>query len=566
MASHNAGHAQIRTLAKPVAHQPMKLINDVSANKLRGGYYTSEQLVAWAVERVVELSGRQPQTWLEPSAGDGAFVRGLDRAVATGLVGPVDVTAIELLEGEAARCRQVLERSALTGNVIAGSFFEWAIQSNDSFDALIGNPPYVRYQFVHPDDRLLAEELMRRLGLELRGVSNLWIPFTLASMYLLKPSAAFALVLPSELFSTVSGGQFRKMLVEDFSSIRLDLFPRDAFPDILQDVVIVSGIRAAEKQDHARLEFCEQHANGSITWHHTVAATPQSWLRYLLTEDEVWAFQQASQLPGVFCLASLAKIEVSIVTGANPFFTVDDVTVEKYSLQPWARPLLARTSDCPGLIFKAGDHEVARVAGNRCWLLDFSAERPAPQVSSAPFEYLRWGESRNLHTRFKCRIREPWYRVPQIRSGRLLLTKRAHHHHRLLLNEADVFTTDTIYRGAMLPARAHMAEDLVAGFQNSLTLLSSEVEGRTYGGGVLELVPSEIARLQVPLVPLGCMLPQLDQISRQSGGQRDATGAILAVTDQALSEKIPGYADLLPLLRSARQRLCDRRLNAPPAS
>src|SRR5690606_34849786 len=36
-------------------------------------------------------------------------------------------------------------------------------------------------------------------------------------------------------------------------------------------------------------------------------------------------------------------------------------------------------------------------------------------------------------------------------------------------------------------------------FINSLTALSAELEGRHYGGGVLELVPSEIEKLLLPL-------------------------------------------------------------------
>jgi hypothetical protein len=40
----------------------------------------------------------------------------------------------------------------------------------------------------------------------------------------------------------------------------------------------------------------------------------------------------------------------------------------------------------------------------------------------------------------------------------------------------------------------------VLGFVNSLTCLSAEMEGRHYGGGVLELVPSEIERLLVPVI------------------------------------------------------------------
>ena len=35
-------------------------------------------------------------------------------------------------------------------------------------------------------------------------------------------------------------------------------------------------------------------------------------------------------------------------------------------------------------------------------------------------------------------------------------------------------------------------------FYNSLTLIFSEIEGRYYGGGVLELTPSEFKKLPVP--------------------------------------------------------------------
>ncbi len=541
----------------------MKLIDNVSTDKLRGGYYTPDGLVDWTLRRVLSLGGESLCSWLEPSAGNGAFIRGLDRIRDANRIENCRVKAIELLEEEAGKCSQALLAAKIKGTVVNRSFLDWAIDSSEQFDALVGNPPYVRYQFVNTDDRAHAEVLMRRLGFELKGVSNLWIPFAISGMYMLKPSAPFALVLPNELFSTVSGGQFRERLVRDFASLRLDLFPRESFPDILQDVVVVSGVRARQARDRRSVKFCEHLVSGDIRWKHVVEASPQSWLRHLLTEDEIGAYHEACKLKEVFRLADIAKIEVSIVTGANPFFTIDDATVEEFELRPWARPLLARTSDCPGLIFTQQDHASARGDGSRAWILDFSAERPDPTKHKKALLYLDSGRERSLHTRFKCRIREPWYRVPQIRSGRLLLTKRAHLYHRLILNDADVFTTDTIYRGEMLPLFAHRTNDLVAGFQNSLTLLSSEIEGRTYGGGVLELVPSEVARLRIPLVPMARLLPKLDMESRDIGGQRDSTGQVLHAADTEIAEQIEGYRELLPLLRSARQRLNDRRMNIP---
>ena len=402
---------------------------------------------------------------------------------------------------------------------------------------------------------------MSELGLTLRGVANLWLPFALGGLHLLRPGGAFALVLPSELFCTQSAGVFRATVVDRCEAIRVDLFPRDTFPDILQDIVVVSGRWTGARVGRRAVMFAEHRADEIVEWRHCVPATADAWLRYLLTHEEFDAFQQAAALPGIVSLGDVARLEVSTVTGANPFFTVNDDTLRQYDLSPWARPLLARTADCPGLVFTRADHEQARCAGRPVWLLDFAADRPDPRRRRGPHAYLELGERQSLPARYKCRIRDPWYRVPHIRAGELLLSKRAHRGHRLLLNTADALTTDTIYRGPICgPARGRSA-DLVAGFQNTLTLLSTEIEGRTYGGGVLELVPSEIARLRVPLVPLAERLKEFDALSRQSGGQRDPADRVAQAVDNALTHLIPGYGDLLPRLRAARRQLLHRRLD-----
>ena len=173
--------------------------------------------------------------------------------------------------------------------------------------------------------------------------------------------------------------------------------------------------------------------------------------------------------------------------------------------------------------------------------------------------YLRMGMARELFTRYKCRIREPWYRVPHIQHGMLMMAKRSHQHHRLILNEAGVFTTDTIYRGEMRQAYRGREVDLVAGFHNSVTMLSAELEGRTYGGGVLELVPSEIGRLSVPLVDTRKSIWTFDGISRRTGGQRDPDDKVIDATDEIIARGVPGLAALLPVIVTARRRLRERR-------
>lgn len=537
----------------------MKQIHEVSHDKLRGGFYTSPPVVDYCVQRVLGLfqrNGHEP-TWLEPSAGDGAFLQGIARAHRNGV--KPKVTAIELDAAEATKCARTARNLGLDVDLVRGSFFDWAASNTTEFDLLVGNPPFVRYQFVPKRDQELFAKQLRDLGVEVRGVSNLWIPFAILGLARIRPGGAFAMVLPSELFCTVSGQHFRTFLAREFAAVRVDLFPRGTFPDILQDVVVVSGRRTRQSRGGERVvEFAEHHQGSETRWKHRVPESGDAWSRCFLTAEELEAYDAACRLPGVHRLGDVAKIEVSIVTGANSFFTIDDATRLAHDLTPWARPLLARTSDCPGIVFRASDHEAAIANGSRAWLLDFGSDRPTPWGLAE--QYLAAGKQQKLNERYKCRIREPWYRVPGIKAGTLMMTKRSHLHHRLLLNDMAVLTTDTVYRGEMAPEHRSRAQDLVAGFQSTLTLLSTELEGRTYGGGVLELVPSEIARLRVPLVDIGKLLPALDKLSRRSNGQRDSEEAVRAVVDEELCERIAGLSDLLPLLRAAREHLVARRL------
>ena len=67
---------------------------------------------------------------------------------------------------------------------------------------------------------------------------------------------------------------------------------------------------------------------------------------------------------------------------------------------------------------------------------------------------------------------------------------------KLVKNEAQVLSTDSAYIISMNPY--YNIEDLIFSFYNSLTLSFAELNGRYYGGGVLELTPNEFKNLPVP--------------------------------------------------------------------
>lgn len=535
----------------------MKSAQEVTAEKLRGGYYTPPSLAQFCLGRLSALApdGRAFRL-LEPSIGDGAFVRSLGASALRNRIR--EVLGFEVLDIEAEKARHSLVSSGLAGHVATRSVIDWAATSDDEVDLAVGNPPFVRFQFVSTEDRIASEQLASALGLTLRGVSNLWIPVLLGALSKLRGGGAFAFVIPTECFTGCSAQVARDWLLAHTEQLHFDLFPPGSFPDVLQEVTVMSGHRneVAAAKRRATVAITEHDRRGKArTWRHS-AQRGKSWTRYLLEPKHLEAVAEASALAGVRRLGEVAAFEVSIVTGANDFFSVDRATLEGFRLAPWARPLLPRTKYARGLRYGADDHLVTEADG-RAWILDFAADRPSPDVDERAAEYLRLGEARQLHTRFKCRIREPWYRVPNFRRGSLLLSKRSHEYPRVIVNDASVFTTDTIYRGRVLDDAVDPVA-LAASFHNSLTMLTAEIEGRSFGGGVLEMVPSEIGRLLVPVI--GSADSWIDYLDR---GVRDHDSRfdLVARTDALIAQSGAVPPGLLATLAEARLAMLARRLD-----
>ena len=526
-------------------------------DKRRGGYYTPVRLVELCWNRIGALSTGHSLRVLEPSAGDGAFIRGLNGSPLKDRVSRVD--AIEISEPEAHKCSATLRDTNTDGRVINASAISWATRTNERYDIVVGNPPFVGYHHITPADRADATRLGTLMGITFSGVSNLWLLVALSALGRLRSGGTFAFVAPSESLGGISPAVLRRWLLGHTTDLRIDTFGPGSFPGVLQEVVVVSGRRETAKPGAAACCTVTDHARGGTTTLHTVSPAATTWTRYLLSAPQLAAFEYASSLDDITPLSEHASFSVSAVTGANSFFAVNDKTATQRRLTEWSRPLLARIQHAPGLVYTPTDHDAAVDSDSPTHLLDFSAERADPRDSEAASRYLAVGEQEGIPRRYKCRTRRPWFRVRIVAPGALMLPKRSHHYHRVVVNETDAVTVDTIYRGSLTERSPCTARDIAASFHNSLTLLSAEITGRTYGGGVLELVPSEAAALRLPAIPgLGSELRRLDDIARDHATPQQLVDA----TDELLTSRIGGLdMDTIRTLREARRFLTQRRLN-----
>ncbi|MBZ0262120.1 MAG: N-6 DNA methylase [Hyphomicrobiales bacterium] len=482
----------------------MNFIENETPQKLRGGYYTPLDLAAFLAKWVKEID---PKRILEPSCGDGVFfdalakVKGLQKS---------SVVGFELDSNEAAKAHiRAREVGLGKAKVHSEDFLQWAINSLDKgkaqFDAVVGNPPFVRYQYLPPPFQIRAEQIFNKLKLPFTKHTNAWVSFILASIALLRPGGRLAMVVPAEIIHVTHAQSLRTYLgIECRRLVIVD--PEELwFDGTLQGAVILMAEKKLAKNEHGQglgmypvkgREFLRLSPS-------TVFNAPQSingktvegkWTRALLDLETRSLFDEISEHEEVHRFDDIAKVDVGIVTGANKFFLVDDETVKNHKLSKWAHPMFGRSEHCPGIIYDEDQHASNAQNGNPTnfiWL-----KETEHKIDASAKAYIKLGEEQNLNTRYKCRVRSPWYTVPSVYSTEIGMLKRSHNTPRLILNKIGAYTTDTSYR---VRSNGVEAEKLVACFVNPLTSLSAELEGRHYGGGVLELIPSEIERLLVPL-------------------------------------------------------------------
>ena len=479
----------------------MNFIESESKEKLRGGFYTEQYIASFLVRWIRALD---PRSILEPACGDGAFLAAIERERLPSIE---RVTACEINEAEAEKARK---RTTLPVQVIDRDFLLWYLERRrcgELFDAVVGNPPFIRYQYLPDQQQLLAEEIFRQLALPFTKHTNAWVPFVLTAIDLLRPGGRLAMVIPSEILHIPHAGSLRRYMAEQCSRI-LILDPEELwFSNTIQGTVLLLAEKKREVSEQGRgvavvpvvnremLDVDPEHYFRAAQYTNG-AAIDGKWMTVLLSQGERSLVEQLRGHDKVKPFSAVASVDVGIVTGANAFFLVPDATVQQFALEKWAHPMFGRSYHVRGLVYSEEDHYANKQSGlpaNFLWFQESSSD----QLPSNVARYLEMGRQQNIHRRYKCRTRSVWYSVPSVYSTTIGMLKRAHNYHRLILNSAHAYTTDTAYR---IRPTSIDPQSLVLGFINSLTCLAAEIEGRHYGGGVLELVPSEIERLLIPMI------------------------------------------------------------------
>ncbi len=547
-------------------------IENDAAQKLRGGYYTSAEVAEWLCAWAI----RTPKDRvLEPSCGDGAFLEAATaRFTELGARGPKiadQLLGIEIIAAEADRARSRLRGplGARARDVVQNEDFFgwWQGHPVRNVDAVVGNPPFIRYQNFPEPHRTRAMAIMKDLGLTPNKLTNIWVPFVVAAAASLRPGGRLALVLPAELLQVTYAAQLRSFLTDRFKRIDIVACNELFFEKAEQEVVLLladGALEAASDANLCRVTMTETRTLAEITDRtpdavlagaqpKTIRHDNEKWLKYFLTEQEITFMRRLRDAAVTTNLSTHAEIDVGVVTGKNEFFVLTGEQIVELGLEEYTTPLVSRSVQLKGAKIGKTDWKALAAAGDRVHLLHFMPNQ-SPKVSAALARYIRAGEGKDVHKGYKCSIRAPWYAVPSVWVPDGFAFRQIYDFPRMVLNQAGATSTDTIHR---LSCKTAKPERVIANTYNWLTAASAEIEGRSYGGGVLELEPTEAERLLMPATLNGAMpLSECDRLTR--------AGRLDDVLEENARIVLMGHMGLssadCALLRAIWTKMRDRRM------
>jgi adenine-specific DNA-methyltransferase len=467
-----------------------------SRAKVLGAVYTPPRvataLARWAIRSPSDRA-------LDPSCGEGVFL---------------SAARTRLVEIGARRPRytgvDIDPQTAAAAGAICSDFFEW-VRSAPKYDVVLGNPPFIRSHLFSERSRMLAFAGMVQMRLRPSRLMSTWAPFLALSCSALSENGRLGMVIPEELLHVGYARELRRFLLNRFKRVIVCFPPNGIFPEVQQAVILLlcdnhgdgqAGLFTMEYSDLEERNFEALRSAGAWAWNH-------KWTHLFLDlrqrdiVDQCW--QQLDWQP----FRSYGRVEVGVVTGDNGFFIVNQERASQFDKKHLV-PIVTSARDLQGIKFTADDFRRVLSQNRPAFLL--KVQEPPDKLPAGLRSYLQSGELEHVNSRFKCRNREPWYAVPSVWESDALLLRQAGEMPRLVHLSKRCTATDTIHR-VWWNSPSH-AKRQTGGFMNSWTLLMAELTGRSYGGGVLELMPSEANQLPMP-GPVDALDRVFDQVDEQ---------------------------------------------------
>jgi adenine-specific DNA-methyltransferase len=470
----------------------------MKSKKLTGSFYTPPLIADFLVDYLSrKLNGKKDIAVLEPSAGNGVFIRSI---FTHNFVSQIvkNVTAVEIDKAE-------LDKIAITESrltKINSDFLEFQLSNKHRFNLVIGNPPYIKKNLLTGIQINHCREIHKRAALNDFNPKNIWTAFLVRCIEFTDENGILAFVLPSELLQVKFAAELRELILKVFDRVEIFTFNELLFKDCKgQDTLLLIGEKKSNEKGvyYCNIDKATDLVHRNFTLAQNVNIRESKWTHHHLETFEIELLEKIRKQ--IKTVNDYTKSKAGIVTAANDYFIVDANTVKEYSLQKYVKRIIQKGVFVNGSVVLSEEDFNILIDSSKPAYLIVLENNSKIRVNQRINKYLQIGIEKKIDTRYKTSLRQNWYVIPNIcLPPEAFFFKRCNEYPKLVKNDANVLATDSAYLVSM--DDGFRINNLIYSFYNSLTLAFAELHGRYYGGGVLELTPNEFKNLPIPYIDI----------------------------------------------------------------
>jgi len=520
-----------------------ELIPEVERHRL-GQYYTPPPIIELIIEMCIKSANDKV---LDPACGSGGFLvkayhklkdlkkkenpfvedDKLHEEILNQLYGidinpfPAQLSSINL----AVRNLKVTSRNI---NLVVSDFFKVKPSTGiipNELDAVVTNPPYTRQEEMEYKEQIREEALTypNSSNIQLDARAGIYAYFFTHSAKFLKNHSMMGQITSDTWLDVGFGEDLKRFLLERFKIHAIIWYDIRAF----ESALVGTCITILEKEEESKgsrdgnyVRFVRIKKSMPIEKVVSlVEDTKKDFENELLgitlkkqselePKDKWGVFLRAPTIyfrllsnPKMAKLGELAKINYSIKTGANEFFYLDRERIGLWGIEKrYLKPLVSSPKNIKIEIDQKDIHE---------WVL--MVHKPKEELGATNvLRYIEHGEAVEVQIKggkkggsavkgyqnlSSVKSRKLWYDLGEREASPILFSCRIWERCIFATNKANAQADKAFYE--IRPKNSKDTDVLVGILNSNLTALFSELHGRFYGGGVLELEVYECKDLPV---------------------------------------------------------------------
>ena len=459
-----------------------------------GQFYTPEMIADLMAAWIMQSN---PKNICDPAFGLGSFYKSCKKMGFNGIffANEIDKVSYEFVKKNI---------NIGTENLYISNtdyFLNW----DNKYDAIICNPPYLRFQFFYTRETVI-QKLKEITGENFSGYTNIASAFLVKSILELQENGRLAYIMPCEFLNTGYGVTVKKILLS-YGVVHNIIKVNDefgVFSEVTTTICIIL-FEKVKKNNNRYITFSKIMSISSMKILEIRKTSSTSinyrdkWLPYFSYHIE------STELPSSFVpLSTYGHFKRGIATGANDFFVLRRSQIVKIGLTDSEYKLcITKSNQISNLFFTQEDIDDLEKNDAPIYIFspiyDTNSQNLFGQcLSQQAQEYIRYGEVNQYNCRYLTRTRKVWFFLERRDPAPILFGVFSRGNFKIIRNETSSINL-TCYHGFTPNHIGSKYIDRMFIFLNSTLgnycLTSNK---RQYGNDLDKFEPSDLDAVKVP--------------------------------------------------------------------